>query len=140
MSFSYAVSIAPNRDGKSSVSCRDFPDLSVLAPSSSRPMEDALFVLEEMFNLYVSQRRKIPHATLPTPGDRLIHLSISTQAKILLWNAMVDANVNRAELGRRLEVSQTVASRLVDFTHRSKLEHIEKAMRLFDQRFIVALA
>jgi antitoxin HicB len=47
---------------------------------------------------------------------------------------MLDADVRKAELARRLWISRPQVERLLDLSHRSRLDQIEQAFRVLKKR------
>ena len=76
---------------------------------------------------------------LPSPiteGDFPIRVPTRVQAKILLWNYMVNNRYRVADMARMLEVSQTQAQRLVDLTKDgASMEALDDAMDLLGMAF-----
>jgi len=56
---------------------------------------------------------------------------------IELWNTLCEHRWRVADLARLLGISHPVASRLVDFTHNSKLEQLENALKKLGKRLVV---
>ncbi len=58
-------------------------------------------------------------------------------AKILLWNAMFDAGMRKADMARMLNLSPSVIDRLLSLTHASRIEQIETALASLGKRLVV---
>ncbi|MBB6155257.1 hypothetical protein HDC30_002480 [Pseudomonas sp. JAI115] len=69
----------------------------------------------------------------------VLQLPIIVVAKLMLWNAVCDEGISRAELARRLHCTRVVATRLVDFTHPSKVGAVERALGLLDRRLLLGM-
>lgn len=110
------------------VFCRDLPEVNSFGDDREHAIREALDGIETVLSLYVEQRRQIPEATPAQDGEHVVHLPAVTVAKIALWNEMMRRGMKKAELCRHLGVSQTTGDRLVDFTHTSKMEQLEKAL------------
>lgn len=110
------------------LSCPDIPEMNASGDTLDDALVEALDGMESALSLYVEQRRKIPAASAPQAGSQVLRLPALTVAKIMLWNAMLDEGVTRAELARRLACSRQVVDRLVDFIHGSKIEQVERAL------------
>jgi antitoxin HicB len=121
------------------LSCPDIPEMNASGDTLADAFAEALDGLESALSLYVEQRRKIPAASPASDPTLVLHLPALTVAKIMLWNAMCDEDVNRAELARRMGVSRQVVDRLVDFIHTSKIEQVERALGLLGRRLSLVL-
>lgn len=121
------------------LSCPDIPEMNASGDTLAEAFAEALDGLESALSLYVEQRRKIPAASTPSDPALVLHLPALTVAKIMLWNAMCDEGVSRAELGRRMGVTRQTVDRLVDFIHASKIEQVERALGLLGRRLSLVL-
>lgn len=121
------------------LSCPDIPEMNASGDTLAEAFAEALDGFESALSLYVEQRRAIPRASVATDPTLVLHLPALTVAKIMLWNAMMDEGVNRAELARRMGISRQVAERLVDFLHASKIEQVERALGLLGRRISLVL-
>lgn len=110
------------------LSCPDIPEMNASGDTLGEAFAEALDGMESALSLYVDQRRRIPDASVPTARSKVLRLPALTVAKIMLWNALLDEGVTRAELAQRLGCSRQVVDRLVDFLHTSKIEQVERAL------------
>lgn len=110
------------------LSCPDIPEMNASGDTLAEAFAEALDGMESALSLYVEQRRKIPAASVPAARSQVLRLPALTVAKIMLWNAMIDGGVTRADLAQRLGCSRQVVDRLVDFLHGSRIEQVERAL------------
>ncbi len=139
----YDYAIRFEEDGAApgvAVFCRDLPELNSYGDDRLHAISEAVDAIESTLSLYVEQRRAIPAASLPEEGEHVVRLPAVTIAKIALWNEMVRRGMKKADLCRLLGVSQTTGDRLVDFTHTSKMEQLEKALDALNSPVRVAPA
>ncbi|EKT4472954.1 helix-turn-helix domain-containing protein [Pseudomonas putida] len=139
----YDYAIRFEEDGTApgiAVFCRDLPELNSYGDDRLHAISEAVDAIEATLSLYVEQRRAIPAASLPKEGEHVVRLPAVTIAKIALWNEMVRRGMKKADLCRLLGVSQTTGDRLVDFTHTSKMEQLEKALDALNSPVRVAPA
>ncbi|MFP3747760.1 hypothetical protein SB816_32355, partial [Achromobacter sp. SIMBA_011] len=78
---------------------------------------------------YVEQYRRIPEASIPAERQVVVKMPIQVVAKIALWNAIQSDGIRVAGLALMLNLSHTVASRLVDSEHNSKIEQLEAVFK-----------
>lgn len=121
------------------LSCPDIPEMNASGDTLGEAFAEALDGFESALSLYVEQRRKIPAASAASDPAMVLHLPALTVAKIMLWNAMLDEGVSRAELARRMGCTRQVVDRLVDFLHSSKIEQVERALGLLGRRLSLVL-
>ncbi|TLX65067.1 type II toxin-antitoxin system HicB family antitoxin [Stutzerimonas nosocomialis] len=138
--YDYAVRFEPQDGAGIAVFCRDLPELNSYGDDEAHALAEAVDAIETTLSLYVDQRRAIPAASAPQPGEHVIALPAVTVAKIYLWNEMVNRGMRKADLCRLLDLKPVTADRLVDFLHSSKIEQIEKALAALGKRLAVTLA
>ncbi|WP_143516048.1 hypothetical protein [Pseudomonas sp. B10(2017)] len=127
--YNYAIRF--EQDGSApgvAVFCRDLPELNSYGDDREHALREAADGIESALSIYVDQRRPVPQASAPEPGEQVVYLSSITIAKIALWNEMIARGMRKADLCRLLGVSQTQGDRLVDFTHQSKIDQVENAL------------
>ena len=117
-----------------------FPDLPwVHTFGTSR--EDAKARAQDAFltgvEFLIRQGEAIPDPT--AAGGTRLQVSFMVACKIALHNAMVAANVNRAELARRLHAHRPQADRLLNMRHVSKIDQIEAAFGALNQRIEISV-
>ncbi|UMZ14117.1 type II toxin-antitoxin system HicB family antitoxin [Pseudomonas sp. MPFS] len=126
--YDYPV-IIHEEAGKFIFSCPDIPEACCTFEKQSEAEEKSLQAITEALSLYVEQYRHIPEASIPAERQAVVKLPIQVVAKIALWNAIQSDGIRVAGLARMLDLSHTVASRLVDFQHNSKIEQLEAAFK-----------
>ncbi|WP_074851297.1 type II toxin-antitoxin system HicB family antitoxin [Pseudomonas costantinii] len=121
------------------LSCPDIPEMNASGDTQAEAFAEALDGFESALSLYVEQRRAIPRASVGSDPSLVLRLPALTVAKIMLWNAMLDEGVSRAELARRMGCTRQMVDRLVDFLHTSKIEQVERALGLLGRRISLVL-
>ena len=86
----------------------------------------------------MDDRQRIPMPS-PLKGRPGVILPVGLSAKILLWNAMLDAGLRKADLARKLNLSPTVIDRLLSLTHASRIEQIETALAALGKKLVVGV-
>ncbi|KQB53764.1 transcriptional regulator [Pseudomonas endophytica] len=138
--YDYAIRFEQDSTPGLAVFCRDLPEVNSYGDDKEHGMREAVDGIESALSLYVEQRRAIPEASAPQPGEHVIHLPAVTVAKIFLWNEMISRGMRKADLCRLLGLAQTQGDRLVDFLHTSKMEAIEKALAALGKRLEVVVS
>jgi antitoxin HicB len=83
--------------------------------------------------MYIDDGERVPLPALP--GQMTVTLPAQTAAKVLLWNGMLDQQLTKAELARRMQLSMPEVTRLFDLAHSTGIDQIEKAARILGKRF-----
>lgn len=134
----YAIRIHSEGGGFWS-SCRDLPEAHSAGDTLDELLANAVEGLELAMTIYVEQLRQIPLATPARANEHPVHLGALTAAKIALWNSMREKHMRKADLCRLLGAAQTKVDRLLDFEHRSKIEHVEAALAALGKRLAVSV-
>jgi len=137
--YDYAIRFEREETPGLAVFCRDLPQLNSYGDDEAHAVREAADAIETTLSIYVDERRAIPEATPAQPGERVIHLPAVTVAKIVLWNAMMERDMRKADLRRLLGVHQVQGDRLVDFLHTSKMEQVEAALAALGKRLTVSV-
>jgi len=116
------------------VFCRDLPELNSYGDHLEHALNQAVDAIESTLSLYVDQRRPIPPASPPIPGEHVIRLPATTVAKIALWNALHEHHLHDTAPYPPQE------SVLVDFTHNADIEQVEHALSRLGKRLVVQVA
>lgn len=112
------------------------PEAITCGYSEAQAHEYAVDALQVVLSEYIKRRREIPRPR-NTKGMRLIALPVLAEAKIRLYQAMRQAGMRKADLARRLKWQKSQVDRLLDLTHRSRLDQIEEALAALDKRLAV---
>ncbi|WP_258028856.1 type II toxin-antitoxin system HicB family antitoxin [Pseudomonas protegens] len=135
--FDYPVTIHEDENPGVAVTCDDLPEFNSAGDDVADALRESVDGIETALSIYVDQRRVIPKASDPKPGQHVVRLPAVTVAKIVLWNEMMARDMRKADLCRLLGLAQTQGDRLVDFLHTSKMEAIEKALNALGRRLVV---
>ncbi|SIR82746.1 antitoxin HicB [Aquipseudomonas alcaligenes] len=137
--YNYAVRFMPDTVPGLAIYCRDLPELNSFGDDEKHALKMAADAIETTLSIYVDQRRPIPAASPAQPGEKVVHLSAVTVAKIALWNEMMARGMRKADLCRLLGVAQVQGDRLVDFLHTSKMEQLEAALQALGKRLAITI-
>ena len=137
--YNYAIRFEQDSAPGLAVFCRDLPELNSYGDDLEQAMREAVDGIETALSIYVDERRAIPEATPPQYGEQVVYLPAVTVAKIVLWNAMMERDMRKADLRRLLGVHQVQGDRLVDFLHTSKMEQVEAALAALGKRLAVSV-
>lgn len=132
----YRINYHDLPNGSVEVSCPDMPEFFIVQPS--RPEAKVFARTAIPIAMHKFYRKK--HLPIPMPSkgraDDRITLPVRVQAKILLWNYMLENRWRLSELARLMKISQTQAQRLVDLDRDlASMEAIEEALSLIGAEF-----
>ena len=126
--LSYPVKL--KKDGKFlMVTFPDIPEAHTQGDSVKDALEMAQDALDTALDFYFETHRAVPIPSKPRRGQYLVSLPVSTSAKILLWNEMIQQEVRPAELARRLHMTRQEVQRLTDVRHTSKIDGVAGALK-----------
>lgn len=97
----------------------------------------AIDALESALSFYVDDRRPLP-VPFVIKGSRTIHSALEC-VKLGLYSEMLKQGVRKSELARRLNWHLPQVDRLLDLTHSSRLEQLEKAIGVLGKRLDVVI-
>lgn len=134
----YPILIEPDDNGTLLVTCPDLPEVVTFGEDDSDARQRAVDAIEEALAGRIAHRDDIP---VPSPGRgrAVVALPPLIAAKVELYRSARAANVNKAELGRRLGWHGPQIDRLFDLRHHSKIEHIDQALRAIGKRLVVSV-
>lgn len=125
----YGIRIEKLSTGEYVTTCRDIPECTYTSEDYDtayhRASEAIPFCLELR---YRQQKKAMPLPTLVRDGEEKVYVPIRVQARILLWNTIVEKGMNMTEFAKTIGTSPSQAQRLVDFTKKASPESIEKAL------------
>ena len=67
-------------------------------------------------------------------------IPILETAKVLVSNEMVNQGVRKAEMARRLEVTSVQVNRLLDLSHNTQIDFLEKAAEKLGKHLNISLS
>ena len=105
----------------------DVPEALTDGEDESEALAEAHDALVAALAGYVREKRPIPRPR-PVRGRTVVPVPAHVAAKLALYQAMQRQGVSNVELARRLGVTETVARRLVDPDHASRIERLEAAL------------
>jgi antitoxin HicB len=133
----YRVRLRSDDNGTVLATFPDVPEAHTFGDDREEALARAADALETAFLGYIEGRRDIPR---PSSGrGPLVTLPALTEAKLALYDAMRQAKVGKAELGRRLNWYSPQVDRLLDLRHTSRLDQLEAAFRALGKRLSVQI-
>lgn len=133
----YPAKLTASPEGGFTVTFRDVPEAITEGEDRDEALAHAVDALESGLSFYIDDRRPLPAPSAPKRGERMIALSAIGMAKTALYQAMLAQDIGRAALARRLGCHLEQIARLLDLTHASKFEALERALAAVGRRMVV---
>jgi antitoxin HicB len=137
--LAYPVELTPDTNGTLLVTFPDFPEATTFGEDEADALLRAVDALETVLAARIEDREDIPLPSAPA-GRPSVALPALTAAKVLLYRAMREAGVRKADLARRLGWQGPQVDRLLDLGHASRLDEIEQALAALGKRLTVDIA
>jgi antitoxin HicB len=116
-----------------------FPDLPGVTQGDT--MEEARANAAEALALaltfYTEKNQDLPVPGKVKRGMLPVRVSALNEAKFGLYSALRAAGIHQAELARRMGCQRNEVARLLDISHRSRLDQIENALKAIGKRLVV---
>ena len=90
-----------------------------------------------MIDAYISDKRPIPEPS--SVSGEAVELPALVGAKVQLYQAMLEARVNKTELARRMRVHLPQIDRLLNIKHGSKMDQLEAPPSALGRRVEIRL-
>jgi antitoxin HicB len=124
-------------EGTLLVTFPDVPEAITFAVDAADATRRAREALTIALSMYVDKGKPLPAASRVNRGQVDISLPAGVTAKLALYNAMREAGVSKAELGRRLGYHRQHIDRIVDLCHKTRFEVLEAALEVVGKRAYV---
>ena len=134
----YPLVIEPDDNETLLVTCPDLPEVTTFGEDEEDASQRASDAIEEALAARMARHEHIPPPS-PLRGRKAAALPPLTVAKVGLYQAMREAGIGKAELGRRLGWHGPQIDRLLDLRHRSKIEQIDQALRSVGKILVVSV-
>ena len=135
--FDYPV-ILTKDDDSILVTFPDIPEAITFGENEQEALRHGVDALESALSFYVDDKKP-----LPTPskieGLKTLRPSSLECVKLALYVEMQKQGIKKAELARRLNCHALQIDRLLDLTHASKFEQLEKALHSLGRRIEIAI-
>ncbi|GGE25359.1 hypothetical protein GCM10011390_51010 [Aureimonas endophytica] len=128
----FPLILTPDDNGHLTVSCQSLPELA----TSGETLEAALENARAAIIAAIGQRiaHGVPVALpIHRGGGPTVELSALIGAKVALHNALLDNDLRRLDLAKRIGARTAHLDRLLDLDHRSRLDELEEAFEALGQ-------
>jgi antitoxin HicB len=133
----YLIDIEPDTDGSLLATCKAFPELTTFGADKAQVWKSALGALEEAIAARIDDGDPLPAPATEAQIKRhkavWVKLPLMTSLKCMLYSALRESGMNRAELARRLDWHRESVDRLFRLDHASRVDQIEAAFKVLQQ-------
>lgn len=136
MLYAFPVTLT-SEDGTVIVRFRDLPEAITEGPTRAEALEAAVECLDVALLFRVKDGEAIPEPSAARQDEVAVAPSPAVAAKLALIAAFAESGLARAELARRLGVGETEARRMLDPNHPTKIDRLDKALRVLGRRLVV---
>lgn len=133
----YPVKLQKDDNDTILVTSPDFPELVTFGDDREDALSYAVGAFEEAIAARMAYDKDIP---TPSKGNPRVRLPVVTAAKVLLYQAMREKGVTKAELTRRMGIPRQQGTRLLNLNHETKLSQLERAFAAIGEDIEISLA
>ena len=139
--FSFPVTLTTDEvDGGFTVTFRDLPEAITQGENIEDALNEATDCLEEAIANRVIRRLPIPSPSEPDENEYLVTTPLQTSFKASIWLAMQEKNFNQTQLAKTLSVNEKEVRRILDPSHNTKLETLERSLLVLGKRPVLYVA
>ena len=120
------------------VSFPDVPEALTEGDTEQDALDEAYDCLVAALAGYIRARRPIPNPS-GAHSSPLIELSPIVTAKLALYQAMREQQIDDVVLAKRLGTMESTVNRLIDLDYRSHIDHVAAALDVLGKRLVVAV-
>jgi antitoxin HicB len=133
----YPVELHEGKDGVT-VTFPDMPYGVSCGENKEEALLNAADCLEEIIATLMKDKKDIPHQSVSHKKTTVL-LSPVFSAKVLLYKALREQNMTKAELARRLNWKYPQVDRLFDTHHSSQLSQLVAAASILGKHFVIGM-
>ena len=139
--FSFPVTLTPDEvDGGFTVTFRNLPEAITQGENIEDALNEAADCLEEAIASRVICRLEIPVPDEPAENEYLVTTPLQTSFKASIWLAMQEKNLNQTQLANTLNVNEKEVRRILDPSHNTRLETLERALLALGKKPVLYVA
>ena len=136
----YPVVLAPDDNNTVLVTFPDFPEAVTYGDDEDEALLNAADALRAVIAARMDDRQDIPAPSRPAKGQRVAGLSALVASKVAVYQAMRTQGVTKAELARRLGQNPRQVDRLLDVTHASRHDQLDRALDVLGKRLEIRVS
>lgn len=139
--FSFPVTLTTDEvDGGYTVTFRDLPEAITQGENIEDALNEATDCLEEAIANRIIRRLSIPVASQPVKNEYLVTIPLQTSFKASIWLAMQEKNFDQTQFAKILDIDEKEVKRILDPSHKTKLETLERSLLALGKRPVLYVA
>jgi antitoxin HicB len=128
----YPVVLEKDDNGTMLVSFLDVPEAHTFGDTKEEALMRAVDALLTALEARIADREPIPTPSEVGERQPRVQVPALAEAKLVLYQTMRQARVNKSQLARRLHTHLPQVDRLIDLRHRSRFDQLEAAFNALD--------
>jgi antitoxin HicB len=128
----YPVVLERDDNGTFLVSFPDIPEAHTFGDTEEEALTRAIDALLTALEARIADREPIPEPREIRIRQPRVQVPALAEAKLVLYQTMRHAHVNKSQLARRLRTHLPQIDRLIDLRHQSRFEQLEAAFNALD--------
>ena len=143
MKYAYPCNLEPERDpapkfeGFLNVSFPDVPGALTCGKGREKALKMAEDALTIMLGVYVERNQELPKPSKLKKGQELVAVPPLSAAKLALYSAMRRRGIGKAELARRLGISESAVKQMLMPDRYSHMKQVARALDILGCRLVV---
>ncbi len=133
----FPIVLEADDNGTMLATCPDLPEVTTFGDDADDALSHAADAIEEAIAGRIARREDVP---LPSPGTPAVRLPTQTALTVMLYRALRERGMAKAELARRLHWKRPQVDRLFDPRHNTRLDQFDAAFEALDLRIDVRAA
>ena len=134
----YAVKLSKHDDAYI-VTCRDLPGFNSVGDSIDDALAESVDAIALVLQDQIDHRQPVSRPSEKKRGEYWVALPALDAAKIGLYEVMRAQRIRKSDLARKLGIHAPQVDRLLDLTHKSKLEQVEAALAVVGYRVTITV-
>ena len=125
--------------GQVMVRIPDVPEAITIGKNKEEALHWAQDALIVALSGYMDEGKDLPPPSQPDPGQPSLSLPALITAKTAIYQAMRKEGVNQRTLAKKLGCDARQVRCILDLSHKSRIEHLEAALRVLGERLAVEI-
>ena len=118
----------------------DVPEVITFGADAEHAVHETEDALVVALGGHIADHEQVSTPREPGPEQPTVTLSPLVTAKVALHNAMLERDMTKVALARKLGVTETIVRRLLDLDHRSHIGQVELALEQLGYRLVTSVA
>jgi antitoxin HicB len=117
-----------------------FPDIPP-AITGAKTFKESIILAEDALvvalSIYVDRQKELPVPSPLAEGQELIGVQPLIAAQLDLYTAMREQNITKADLAKRLDISEAAAGKLLILDYHTPISQVIKALEAVGRKLVV---